>query len=209
VSSDNGTRAIPESPRHLVAKDRHEEARAILVKYHAEGDENSELVIAEMAQIQATIEIELENKKMSWRQYFTSAANRKRAVLALCIGVFAQWSGNNPLSFYLKKILDQVGIKDSREQNIVNLGMTCWQLVSGTVAALIVRRFKRRSTYLTSITGMFFVYIALTVHTILYCLRPVTLAERSQGCLFTICGYENKRFRNRNSNSDFLLQSLL
>jgi hypothetical protein len=86
----------------------------------------------------------------------------------MCIGVFAQWSGNNPLSFYLKKILVQVGITDSREQNIVNLGMTCWQLVSGTVAALIVRRFKRRSTYLTSITGMFFVYIALTVRTKIY-----------------------------------------
>jgi hypothetical protein len=166
--SDDEIRAIPESPRHLVSKDRYDEARAILVKYHAEGDENSELVVAEMAQIQATIEVELENRKMSWRQYFTSAANRKRAVLAMCIGVFAQLSGNNPLSFYLKKILVQVGITDSREQNIVNLGMTCWQLVSGTVAALIVRRFKRRSTYLTSITGMFFVYIALTARTKIY-----------------------------------------
>ncbi|KAA8899397.1 general substrate transporter [Sphaerosporella brunnea] len=163
--------AIPESPRFLVSKDKYEEARAILVKYHAEGDENSELVAAEMAQIQATIEIELEGKKMGWRQYFTTAANRKRAVLALCIGVFAQWSGNNPLSFYLKKILDQVGIKNRREQNIVNLGMTCWQLVSGTVAALIVRRFRRRSTFMSSITGMFFVYIALTVSSSQYALH--------------------------------------
>jgi hypothetical protein len=41
--SDDEIRAIPESPRHLVSKDRYDEARAILVKYHAEGDENSKL----------------------------------------------------------------------------------------------------------------------------------------------------------------------
>lgn len=163
TSADADIRAIPESPRFLVSKDRYEEARAILIKYHAEGDEDSELVAAEMAQIRATIETELENKKMGWMQFFTSAANRKRAVLALCIGVFAQWSGNNPLSFYLKKILDQVGITDRREQNIINLGMTCWSLCTGLFSALIVRKFRRRSTFLTSISGMFCVYIALTV----------------------------------------------
>lgn len=31
----NIPRWIPESPRYLISKDRHEEARAILVKYHA------------------------------------------------------------------------------------------------------------------------------------------------------------------------------
>ncbi|KAI5791930.1 general substrate transporter [Geopyxis carbonaria] len=159
---------IPESPRYLISTDKYEEARQILVKYHAEGDENSELVAAELAQMKTTIEVELENKKMSWRAFFTSQANRRRAVLALCIGVFAQWSGNNPLSFYLKKILDQVGIKNRKTQNIVNLGMQCWALVNGTCAALVVRRFRRRSMYLTSISGMFCVYIALTVASSIY-----------------------------------------
>lgn len=162
------SRFIPESPRYLIANDRHEEARDILVKYHAEGDESSELAATELAQIQATIKLELEGKKMTWRQYFTTAGNRRRAVLALCIGVFTQWSGNNPLSFYLKKILDQVGIKDGKRQNLVNLGMTCWSWVNGTCMALAVFKFRRRQMYMTCIFGILTVYIILTISSARY-----------------------------------------
>jgi MFS family permease len=57
---------VPESPRFLISKDRREEARAILIKYHAEGDADSPLVNAEIAQIEETIRIELEASKQSW-----------------------------------------------------------------------------------------------------------------------------------------------
>jgi MFS family permease len=46
---------LPESPRWLVANDRYKEARKLLVKYHAAGDENSPLITLEMAEMRASI----------------------------------------------------------------------------------------------------------------------------------------------------------
>jgi hypothetical protein len=89
---------IPESPRYLVSKDRREEAFAILVKYHAEGDRSSELVAAEMAQIEETIKLEIENSKRSWMDMVRTGGMRRRFLLALLLGLFTQWSGNTLIS---------------------------------------------------------------------------------------------------------------
>lgn len=116
-----------------------------------------------MAQIQATIAIEQENNKMTWRHYFTTAANRRRALITLCMGVFDQSSGSNPIYFYLSKTLDQVGISEPREQNTVNLGIYCWSLLNSVIFSLAVNKIRRRTMYITSIIGMLVVYIILTV----------------------------------------------
>jgi hypothetical protein len=54
---------LPESPRYLISKDRGDEALAILIKYHAEGDEGAELPRVEYAQIKKAIELENESRK--------------------------------------------------------------------------------------------------------------------------------------------------
>jgi MFS family permease len=58
---------LPESPRWLVADDRYEEARKLLVKYHAAGDENSPLITLEMAEMRASIRQEASDKR--WYDY--------------------------------------------------------------------------------------------------------------------------------------------
>ncbi|KAJ0310438.1 hypothetical protein COL516b_002240 [Colletotrichum fioriniae] len=120
----------PESPRWLISKDRGDEAFAILSKYHSEGENGDEFVRLEYAQIMSTIQQEKEvASKFLWADVFRDAAMRRRFMLAGIMGFFTQWSGNGLISFYMKKILNLVGITDNHTVQKFILGNTCWVFI--------------------------------------------------------------------------------
>lgn len=140
---------LPESPRWLIAHDRHDEAAAILYKYHAEGDTNSEFVRAEVAEIETTIKLELEASKDSWLDLLRDKGMRKRSLVTAMLGLFTQWSGNTLISYYLGDILGYVGMTDSMDKQKFNLGNSCWNLICALTVAMLVKRFRRRVMYMT------------------------------------------------------------
>jgi len=154
---------LPESPRWLVSQDREDEAFAVLTKYHAEGDANSAIVQAEMAQIRSTIKLEMEHSKMSWVDMFRSAGMRRRVLISSMMGLFTQMSGNTLLSYYSNLLFEMMGYTTSFAKTRINIANQCWSLLNGTIIALTVPRFKRRWMFMLSSGSMTAVFVAMTI----------------------------------------------
>lgn len=153
----------PESPRWLVSKDRGDEAFAILSKYHSEGDNGEEYVRLEYAEIQSTLALEKEAAKVfAWQDVFRDAPMRRRFLLAAIIGFCTQWSGNGILSFYMKKILNLVGITDNLTIQKIILSKSCWDFLTGVPIALVAPRFPRRVMFLACTIGTACVYTVVS-----------------------------------------------
>lgn len=88
---------FPESPRWLVGKDRYEEAREIIIRYHANGDANHPIVALEMAEMSASLQKEpITNLRnfFDLSVLFKTRARRYRTMLNMTFAWFGQFSGN-------------------------------------------------------------------------------------------------------------------
>lgn len=88
---------FPESPRWLIGKDRHEEAREFLIRHHANGDPDHPLVALEMAEMTESLR---NDPVTEWRNFFDlsvlfkTRSRRYRTMLNMTFAWFGQFSGN-------------------------------------------------------------------------------------------------------------------
>ncbi|KAK2598166.1 hypothetical protein QQS21_005717 [Conoideocrella luteorostrata] len=148
---------VPESPRWLVAKGRIEDARQFIIRHHANGDANHQIVAIEMNEIECSL---AEGHMNSAKAYFDlrslvkSRSRLYRLMLALTMAWFGQFSGNNISSYYLPDMVAGVGITDVNTKLLRNAiyAVTGW--ISATLGARLHDVFGRRKMLMSSCAGM-------------------------------------------------------
>ncbi|KAJ9616676.1 hypothetical protein H2200_000395 [Cladophialophora chaetospira] len=145
---------IPETPRWLLAHDRLEEAKAILVKYHGDGNPNSIVVRVELEEMLEVIRQDGSDKRFwDFRELFNSPAARYRTFLVTCIAWFGQLD-LPPTSYYFPLMAKTAGITSVHTQLLLNALQTPIMMVAALCGLRFVEKLGRRKVLMVSSAGM-------------------------------------------------------
>ncbi|RDW66028.1 hypothetical protein BP6252_09663 [Coleophoma cylindrospora] len=145
---------VPESPRWLISKDRHEEALEVLAVVNAGGDVNDPLVLLQYREISDTIAWEkTEGRQLTFKEAYTNPANRKRLIIAISFSAMVMLPGTNIITYYFGTMLEQAGITNATKQLEINIILTAWSLVIAVIGSYYADRIGRKLLCCLSLGG--------------------------------------------------------
>ncbi|KAL4809870.1 general substrate transporter [Aspergillus unguis] len=144
-----GSPFIPESPRWLLAKDKREQALAVINRLHASSCTNPS---EEFALMEKQLLVDQSLARKPALALFSSAPNRKRSLIAIILMIGNQFLGTFVLTNYGVLIYASLGLTGSIPL-LLNACWTSFTLFGNTWTALYVDRFGRRRFLLIGATG--------------------------------------------------------
>jgi MFS family permease len=116
-----------------------------------------------MIEIEITLRAEQEaHTSTSYLDMFKTKGNRRRFFISVTLGIFAQWSGNGVVSYYLALVLQTVGITSVTDQTLISGCLQIWNLIFAVAAAAAVDKVGRKALFMASGINMLVSYIITT-----------------------------------------------
>ncbi|KAF2877000.1 general substrate transporter [Massariosphaeria phaeospora] len=156
---------LPETPRWLIANDRHEEALNTMARFHGEGSRESPIVQLEYKEMVEDISVTGSDKRWwDYRELFNTREARYRTMLVVSMAFFGQWSGNGPVSYYYPTMLQGAGITNNQTRLLYNGMQNVVSFAGAIFGALYTDKWGRRPQLLVStacVVVMFCIVCAL------------------------------------------------
>ncbi|OJJ07463.1 hypothetical protein ASPVEDRAFT_202274 [Aspergillus versicolor CBS 583.65] len=110
---------LDESPRWLMEKDRHEEAKAVLTRIRK--GESAETIDLEFREIRDVIAADRAAGNTSWKTILTKPSWRRRLILGCGVQAFGPLSGINVINYYGPRIYEILGIDNQTSLMIIGI----------------------------------------------------------------------------------------
>jgi len=137
---------LPESPRWLAKRGRHDAARSILSRIRDTHDVDAELQEIEHSLAHA-------KERGNWRDLL-SARLRPALIVGIGLAVFQQVTGINTVIYYAPMIVQSAGISSASGAILTTAGIGIVNVLMTIVSMWLIDRIGRRPLLLTGIAGM-------------------------------------------------------
>ncbi|MDQ4491328.1 sugar porter family MFS transporter [Sinomonas sp. ASV486] len=141
-----GMLRMPESPRWLVEKGRHDEALAVLRTVRT-GDRAA----AELADVELVAKEERQSHQIGWRAIFSNKNLFRIVLVAIGLGVAQQLTGINSIMYYGQTVLTESGFSKDGAL-IANIAPGVIAVVGGIIALKMMDRLDRRKTFIIGLS---------------------------------------------------------